>query len=166
MTAPEEANLEGRNGEIWRAYYRGEKQGDIAARYGITQARVSQICAQVRASIEPQERAELLKSELDLLSDMRREVLTLLFDMGGAPVTAGKDGDIVRDPETGEVVRDHTGRLNAARVALSISERIAKAAGLDAAQKLEVNAGEEEAARAAAAQAAAHLHGGGTSDDG
>lgn len=152
----------GRNGALWREYCRGTTQEALAEKYGVSQATVSDALAKVADSIPQQERAAIVAQEVDFFRDMRLRLLEV-FEEKAAPVTAGKDGDLVKDPSTGEYVRDHTGRLNAARMALAYSERMHKLLGLEAAQKLDIGAGEEEAAKLAAAAALSHLHGG--SDD-
>lgn len=159
MAGGERKRLEGRNGDIYKKYCRGHTQESLAEEYGISIARVSQIVTQVTETVPNTERVDLIKQEIDFFRDMRVRLLEV-FEMTAAPVTAGKDGDLVRDPATGEYVRDHTGRLNAARMALSYSERMHKLLGLEAAMKVDIGPGEEEAARLAAARAVAHLHGG------
>ena len=155
----ESIRLYGRNGALWREYCRGATQEDLADKYGISQATVSESIAKVANSIPQRERAELIKEEIDFFRDMRIRLLEV-FDLEAAPVTAGKDGDIVRDPETGEPVRDHTGRLNAARMALAYSERMHKLLGLEAAMKIETGPAEDEKTKEVASEALTHLHGG------
>jgi DNA-binding CsgD family transcriptional regulator len=155
-----ERRMEGRNGQIWREYVRGATQEALAEKYGIGQQRVSQILAAVREKIGTQERAELIAEEIDLFRTLRAEVLSEIWDAKGAPVTAGKDGDIVLDPETGEVVRDVSAKIAALNQARALSERMHKLLGLEATQKIDVNVGEEEASRRAAAEALSRLHGG------
>lgn len=159
LVMAERLRLMGRNGALWREHCRGATQEALAEKYGVSQATVSNAIRAVADGIPQQERAEIIAQEVDFFRDMRMQLLEV-FDQAAAPVTAGKDGDLVRDPATGEYVRDHTGRLNAARMALQYSERMHKLLGLEAAMKLDVGNSEEEAARLAAAQAVAHLHGG------
>lgn len=156
----ESTRLAGRNGEIWRAYCRGATMEDLAGRYGVTMQRVSQIIEQVADSIPQQERKALVDAEVDFFRQTRTEIMDLWLNTNGAPVTAGKDGVIVRDPETGEVVRDHTGRLNALNIAERYSARMHKLLGLDAPLAVHLTGEEAEAAKTAAAEALAHLHGG------
>jgi DNA-binding CsgD family transcriptional regulator len=155
-----ERRMEGRNGQIWREYVRGATQEALAEKYGIGQQRVSQILAAVREKIGTQERSELIAEEIDLFRDLRADILATVYDAKGAPVTAGKDGDIVRDPETGEVVRDASTKLAALARVEALSARMHKLLGLEATQKIDVNVGEEEASRRAAAEALSRLHGG------
>jgi DNA-binding transcriptional regulator LsrR (DeoR family) len=155
----ESLRLMGRNGEIWRHYVRGMTQEAIGEKFNLDQSTVSTAIAAVRDSIPQQERDALIKEEIDFLRRMRTELLDV-WDMKAAPVTAGQLGEIVKDPETQEVVRDHSGRLAAAARIESISARMHKLLGLEASQKIDLNVGEEEAAKRAAADALNHLHGG------
>lgn len=149
---PEEPRLAGRNGEIWRAYCRGATQAALAEEFGISQQRVSQIIAEVRDSIPMEERESTLKQEIDLLRDLRRDVLSL-WD-ADAP-------NLVSNGRVIEGVKDHGGRLAALARAESLTARLHKITGIEAAQKVDLSVqGEEEAARRAAADALAHLHGG------
>jgi hypothetical protein len=52
-------------------------------------------------------------------------------------VTAGKDGEVVRDPETEEIVRDYGLRLSTVDRLVKLDERLAKLTGADAPQKVE-----------------------------
>lgn len=162
----EEPRLAGRNGVVWRDYCGGMTQTALAAREGISQARVSQIIRQVRDSIPEETREEEVQRSLEMLRELRAGALEV-WRMAAAPVTAGKDGSIVYDPEVRDeedrpaVVRDHGGRLRALETALKVDQRIAALLGLDAAQKLDhtVNAGETRAAEVLAAEAAARVRG-------
>lgn len=129
----------------------------LAEKYGVTKSRVHEIIQQVRNDVPQQDRLEVIREQIDWLRETRRSIMEL-WDHNGAPVTAGKDGTLVYDPDTNELVRDHTGRLNAAKVALQFSEREAKLLGLDAAQKVELNQGEDEAASRLAQESAAYLN--------
>lgn len=157
--------LEGRNGLIWRDYCGGMTQAALAARYGLSQGRVSQIISQVRDSIPDEVREEEVQRSLEMLRELRAGALEV-WRMAAAPVTAGKDGDLLYDPEappgTSALVRDHTGRLRALETALKVDQRIAQLLGLDAAQKLDmhVEAGERVAAERLAQEARQRLHGG------
>jgi hypothetical protein len=146
--------------ELWKLYARGRRQFDIARKYGVSQQAVSAAIARHRATIPQESKDEIIRKEVDLLTSLRDEVLALWHDTTGAPVTAGKDGAIVRDPETREVVRDHTGRLTAVRTALQVSERLARVTGIDAAVRIDLSASEDAETKAAAAEALSRLHGG------
>lgn len=161
MAEPEEdVRLAGRNGLIWRDYCGGRTQAALAAEHGISQNRVSQIVAQVRDSIPEEDREEEVRRSLEMLRELRAGALEV-WRMVAAPVTAGKDGDLVLDPVSGEYVRDHGGRLRALEAALKVDQRIAQLLGLDAATKLDMNvaAGETRAAEKLAEDAARRVAG-------
>lgn len=156
--AQDSRRLEGRNGDIWRWYVRGMTQEALAEKYEISQAQVSRIIAQVRESIPPEDKDKVRQEHLELARSMREE-LAKLVEMRPAPVTAGKDGDIVRDPETNDPVWDHSGRMAAMDRLRAWIERESKLLGVDAPTKTEVGVSlsETEAARALAAEAAARM---------
>ncbi len=156
MTDGESMRLEGRNGAVWRqVVIDGRTQEDVALEHGISQQRVSQILAQVRQGIPEQDRAQMVGDTLEVLAELHRTAMDLVRKVG-APVTAGKDGDVVYDPETGEVVRDYALRLNALKGALAVSESMRRLVGLDAARGLDVNVtGAEDAAARKLAEDAA-----------
>lgn len=138
--------LEGRNGAIARAYFvSGKTQSEIALDFGITRERVSQLLTEARKEIPDIDKAAYLTASLETLQYVQ-QVAAELIEREGAPVTAGKDGDIVYDPkvldEHGDpvVVRDYTGRVLAAQLLLKASEQQAKRLGLDAATKIESTA--------------------------
>lgn len=63
MPAAKTPRLNGRDGEVWHRYIRGETQAAIAAEYRISQQRVSQILGEVRDEVGPADRAaEALKA--------------------------------------------------------------------------------------------------------
>lgn len=164
MERPKNARLEGRNGRIWRDYCRGANMAKLAERYDLSVARISQICSEVRDSLGEEVRLETIQVEADLIRTLRDEILADVYDARPIPVTVGKDGDILKDPDTGEVVRDHTGRLAGLTAADRLTQRLHRLLGIDAPAKLDLNlTGEEEKAKAVGAEAVAYLHGG--SDD-
>lgn len=167
MTDQEEptSRLTARDWEIWKKWTQGKPQVALSAEYQISQQRVSQIVRTVRDSIPQETRDELVRRELDLWNALRAEVLEEIYGAKPAPVTAGKDGDLVRDPETQEIVRDHGGRLAGLKMALNISESLRRMLGADAAQKVDVNVGEEAAALEAAEAAVSRLAGPSTQEE-
>lgn len=102
--------LDGRNGRVWRAYVSGRTQDAIAVEHGISQQRVSQILAEVRQSIPADSRADALLLDLERLD---RVLVAFL------PIA-------------------ETGDAKAAGVVLRVTERRAKALGLDAQEPLQV----------------------------
>jgi transcriptional regulator with XRE-family HTH domain len=132
--------LEGRNGAIARGYFvAGKTQSELAEEFGLDRTRVSQIIAEARAEIPEVDKVEYLQKSLETLQYVQ-QVAAELIEHEGAPVTAGKDGDVVYDPESGVVVRDYSGRVLAAQLLLKASEAQAKRLGLDAATKIESTA--------------------------
>lgn len=152
--------LEGRDGEIvydWSV--RGMSQPAIAEKHGLTQARISQILSAARKetnSITVEEERTALRQRINAY----RATLADLVDMNGAPVTAGKDGAIVRDPEDDSVVRDYGTRVAALGQMVRLDERLAKLMGLDEPAKVKTDVtvtGAVEAASSLAAEAGADL---------
>jgi hypothetical protein len=135
-----------RNAAIWTAYIHGQSQAEIAEQYGISQPRVSQIVKAVRETIPQEDRAERALRELAFLDDLRSQAMKIVA-MEAPPVTAGKDGAIVRDPEhkgpdgQDAIVRDHAGRLAAMSQAVAISAHVRRLLGLDAPTRTEVTGG-------------------------
>lgn len=102
--------LDGRDGVVWREYLSGRKQAAIADDFGISQQRVSQIIAEVRATVGDRDRS--------FMAVMDMERLTFLMD---AQMPAALKGDV-----------------GASRVVLAALARRAKMLGLDAAEPLRV----------------------------
>jgi hypothetical protein len=138
--------LEGRNGLIARAHIvAGKTYREIADEHGLTLERVGQIVREARAEIPEVDKAAYLQASLETLQYVQ-QVAAELIEREGAPVTAGKDGDVLYDPKIkgpdGEpaVVRDYSGRVLAAQLLLKASEAQAARLGLNAASKLESTA--------------------------
>ena len=131
------ARMEGRDGEIWRGYtvYR-KTQSRLAAEYGLSQARISEIIRDARASIPQHDRDEMRQQSLELYAELTRRAMEIA-DLVPAPVVVGKDGDILY--ENGKIVRDYTGRLRAMETAAKFDAETRKLMGLDAASKTEVS---------------------------
>lgn len=113
-------------------------QRRIAERMGISQERVSQILTQVRAKLPPVD-LQAVRQESLALHRRTQELAMELAEMIGAPVTAGKDGTVVYDPESGEAVRDYSLRLAALETARKADVEMRKLHGVDAAQKTEIS---------------------------
>lgn len=129
--------FEGRSGEIWRAYaIKRWTQQRIADHFGLSQQRVSEILAKVREQIGTPDKLEAIRQSVELYQDIiaRAEELARLE---GSPVTAGKDGDTVYDPETQKIVRDYSARLAALKTMRDTDAELRKLLGLDAATKVE-----------------------------
>lgn len=91
---------------------------------------------EVREQIPTPVLDEMRQETLELYAEMNRRALEMV-DLIPAPLVAGKDGDLVVDPDTGEYVRDYSGRIKALDFALKVSAERRKLMGLDAAQKVE-----------------------------
>lgn len=130
--------LEGRNGLIWRGatIYR-RTQDDLAQEYGLSQQRVSEILAAVRASIPDHDKDLMRLESIELYADLTLRAMEIV-DLVPAPVFVGKDGSIAYD-DNGRVVRDYSGRLRAMETAAKMDAERRKLMGIDAAEKSEVS---------------------------
>lgn len=143
--------LEGRNGEIWKLYVAGWTQEALAEKYNLTQGRIAQIIAAVRAQIPETDRAHLVQRELEMLDTARRMALELA--LAPLPPAFDQKGGVLYDPTTKEIVRDATGRVQAVKLALETQRDMRKLLGLD--QPLKVDATVTDAAALKAAELAA-----------
>lgn len=153
---PNAERLHGRTGRIWRAYVDGHSEQAIAGMLGIGQGVVSRSLIKTRATIPDTSIQDMKQRELEFIDSLRRRALEIAA-IKAPPVTAGKDGNVVYDPSTGEIVRDYSGQLAAIKTAAAMSERIAKTLGLDAAQKIEVSTEADARAKQIAEQARARV---------
>ncbi len=117
----------------WHAVER-KTQREIAGMLGITQQAVSARMQQIRKKIPPIDLDSVRQELLAIYADSLR-VTAELMAMDGVPVTAGKDGDYVYDPETNEVARDYSGRIAAVKTRNEVTAHMRKLLGLDAAEK-------------------------------
>src|SRR6266704_487164 len=113
-------------------------QTAIAERLDMTQQNVSYHLKAARAKLPPVDLDAIRRESLEMHLAIQRRALDLA-EMDGAPVTAGKDGDLVVDPKTGQHVRDYSLRLQAFEAARKSDVEIRKLYGLDAASKTEVS---------------------------
>lgn len=136
----DELRLEGRNGKIWQAFLRGQTQDAIAQRYGLSQPRVSQIIAEVRANIPAPVIADIAQVEADRVAELYAATMEILH--ASHPLVSLQRGEVVKvtDDEGNSVVLEDAGpKLAAINTGLRIVERVAKAYGTDAATKMETN---------------------------
>lgn len=130
-------SIEERDNAMFVDYFvHNMRQADIAAKYGVTQPYVSMSITRLRKEGRVDFSAMRAES-LAVLSQVRARQLEIATQKA-APVTAGKDGIVLIDPETGEVVRDYAGVLRALADAVKTDDVLAKRFGLDAPQKAEV----------------------------
>lgn len=128
-----------RDDEIYGKRMRGATLRELADEYGMTHQGIGAIVRRVSLSMPERDRSELLGLSVEWLDDLREKVLALYL-MDGAPVTSGKDGLVVHDPETGAVVRDYGLRRSSLELMLKLNQTYAKRLGLDAPAQSEVKA--------------------------
>lgn len=158
--------LADRDWRWWEMYCSGRTQTWIARQERVVQSTVSEAIARVRASIPEVDRQEEVQRSLAMLQDLRAGAMEIVA-MTPAPVTVGKDGTLLYDPEVKDaeghpvLVRDYTGRLRAMETAVKVEARIGQILGYDAAQKLDmhVDAGERHASDRLAQEAAQRVAG-------
>ena len=117
-------------------YVVGLVQQEIAEKYKVSQAYVSKQLEQMRKDGQVDFNLFRQRSIATLAEIQRRQLE--LTEVMPAPVTAGKDGDVVIDPETGEVVRDYAMTLRALADAANTDDKLSRRLGLDAATKADV----------------------------
>lgn len=114
----------------WEKSIMGWTQYRIADHLGVSQQQIHDDLKKYRSELTPVDR-EKLRQDQHARAEFVREKLDELIAMNGAPLTAGKDGDVVLDPETGAVARDFGGRIAALRELRMWDERLSKLADLD-----------------------------------
>ena len=141
-----------RNDEIWACYaVKGWQMPKIAAHFGISKQRVSQIIARQREELGPYLAEEMTQQSMTFLRAVQEKAWEIA-EMAGAPVAVGKDGSILYEPcecaryladgvcdHPRRMVRDYSGRLNALRLAHDIDKSVRKLHGLDAPEKREMS---------------------------
>ena len=149
--------LEGRNGAIWADYCAGYTQDHLAERYGLSQTRISEIIAAVRASIPPTDLDEARQRHLDGVAELQRAAV----ELARAPLAPAYSNGRMMVDENGAPIRDVGARLSALKVATGITERVSKLLGTDAPAKVQhgLTDAAQEAAAKAAAEALSYLHG-------
>lgn len=154
--------LEGRNGDIWRAYCSGATQDALAEEHGISQAQVSRIIADVRAQIPPADLEAQRQEHVEFLQRMRLQAAEIASLPPAPAYSNGRPMVSVDENGVEHQVLDYAGQLNAMKTAVAIGERAAKLLGLDAPTKHEHGLTSEaaQAAASAAADAVSRLHGG------
>lgn len=105
--------LEGRNGQVWRAYILGSTQEQIAAEHGVSRQRVGQILEEIRASIPAADRADAALVDLERLDALLSGVMPAAI----------------------------AGEVQATRAALAVLERRAKMLRLDLDEPLRISFG-------------------------
>lgn len=167
MSGEELERLADRDWRWWELYCGGLTQVEIARRERVAQSTVSTAIKRIRESLPETDVREEVQRSLVMLQRLRAGALEI-YEMAPAPVTVGKDGDLLYDPEVKDakgqpaLVRDYTGKIRALETAVKVEARIGQILGYDAAQKLDmhVEAGERVAAEKLAEDAARRVAGG------
>lgn len=139
------AKLAERRAAEWELYVKGWTMPQIANLYSLDVSTISDDLKLYREALPELDRQQMIQRHHDTLADITRR-LDEISRMPAPPVTAGKDGDIVRDPTDvdpltgkGRIVRDYGGQATAlAQIRATLAQE-AKLAGLNAADKLEVS---------------------------
>lgn len=115
-------------------------QSRIAERMGISQQSVSVELANARAKL-PAPDLQAIRQESLALHRRTQQLALELAEMPGAPVTSGKDGDIVYEIVDGQqvAVRDYSLRIQALETARKADVEMRKLHGVDAASKTEIS---------------------------
>jgi hypothetical protein len=128
-----------RTAEIMALVAQGWTRKKIGEHYGISAASVTEVVQRERSK-HPIDKQDAIATQVEILDGLIEAAMEIVH-MRPAPVTAGKDGDVVRDPEDQAVVRDFSARMSAMATVKSLQERKAKLLGLDSAVKTELTGG-------------------------
>jgi hypothetical protein len=139
----EEGHHAQRNNTIWSLYMAGATPRKLSDTFDLSVKTINDIIAGRRKSL-PQETVDDIRDRsLGFLNSLGSDVMAIFHKP--APPKVDKYGNVVRDPDTGEVARDYSEQLQAALVALRVLERIHRMVGIDA-PKVQVHAIASEAA--------------------
>jgi len=129
----------------WELYVNGWTMPKIAKHYGLDVSTISDDLRTYRDAMPSATREQMIERHHAKLADIA-ERLEAIAAKPAPPVTAGKDGDIVRDPTDidpltgkGRIVRDYGAQAAALREIRATLAQEAKLAGLNAADKVEVS---------------------------
>src|SRR5829696_200490 len=136
---------EGRNGRIFQAWAFGATQEAIAEEFDMSIANVRRILKQVEQTSPQIARDELRLRLTEAALIMSRSALEI-YNKPAPPITSGKDGNVVYDPDTGEVARDYSAKIRAGEYWLKIVDRLSKLAGADMPVQHEVTVAAGQAA--------------------
>jgi hypothetical protein len=133
-------------------------QEALAEKYEISQQRVSQIIAQVRESIPPEDKDKVRQEHLELARTMRAE-LAKLVDMGPIPAYSNGRPIMIADDDGTRAGGRSLRAPGRDGPATKWIERESKLLGVDAPTKVEASVAlsEQDAAQALAAEAAARM---------
>lgn len=123
----------------WELYAcRGWTMPQIARHYGLETSTISDDLRIYREALPPQTREQMIDRHHAKLAEINQR-LDEIAALTPPPVTAGAQGQVVYDPETGEIVRDYSARVTALREQRTTLAQEAKLAGLNAADKVELS---------------------------
>jgi lambda repressor-like predicted transcriptional regulator len=138
MARLSKAKLAERREAEWELYAcRGWTMPQIARHYGLETSTISDDLRIYREALPPQTREQMIDRHHAKLAEINQR-LDEIAQLPAPPVTAGAQGNLVFDPETGEIVRDYAARVAALREQRTTLAQEAKLAGLNAADKVEV----------------------------
>jgi transposase len=142
---------------MWDLWVRGTTQAEIAKQFGVAQQTVSDRLNRWRERMPETDRQSAMQRCLDQLDLMQQPLLDLA---AGALPPAYSNGRAMKDAD-GNLVPDHSLRIQAVKALLATQDRLARLLGLDAPAKTEVAVTEQagEAAKEAAARAQVMLTG-------
>ncbi len=144
-------NGDGRNDEIWTLAQAGLSQAEIAAKFGISRQRVSQIVADRTPAtwgFTDRDRAQIRARETAVLERMARKIEEVI---ASPPLMHSAIGKAIEDPRNpGTYLINESVRVGAIRERRLLSESYRRLTGADLAAS--ARTGEEEA------RAAAHAH--------
>ena len=145
MARLSKVKLAERRAAEWELYVKGWTMPQIAKHYRLEVSTISDDLRVYREALPELDRQQMIQRHHDTLASITKR-LEEIAAMPAPPVTAGKDGDIVRDPTDidpltgkGRIVRDYGGQATAlAQIRATLAQE-AKLAGLNAADKVEVS---------------------------
>lgn len=132
------AKLAERRAAEWELYVKGWTMPQIAREYGLDVSTISDDLRMYREALPELDRQQMIQRHHDTLADITKR-LDEISRLEAPPVTAGKDGDVVIDPDTGQIVRDYGAQITALGQIRATLAQEAKLAGLNAADKVEVS---------------------------
>ncbi len=124
--------------ELWNLYaVERLSVAKCAERFGVSAGAVNRGLKLIKDSSPEEDLTEMRQMSMALHRDLIQRAYDLLR-LVPPPVTAGKDGRVIKDPITNEVVRDYGPHLAAMAMALKVDESSRKLLGLDSATKVDV----------------------------
>lgn len=137
QAAAELERLAARRARMFTMWCEGMTQQAIGEHFGLHH---STVCTDLQIHRESLSAVDLETIRQDHIHQLQllRASMYELTKLRGAPITAGKDGVVVKDPDDGAIVREYSGRINATRELRFLLERESKLLGLDAVSKTQL----------------------------